>query len=331
MRVVKPVLTVALLAGLAVVWAQLDVVVSAYGNQGRSNADVRLGGLDLDVEVTPVGTSPYVIPTVPGSGSGPAGPPAVLAFDEGSPPPVASPSPPPSMTGGTARLGGTVTGPDGPVPGATVRVERHTADGVTARDLTTGPDGRWTLGRAIGGRYRVRAWLPPTLAMASSQVLFVDAGSEVDLDLTVAPLDPEPRAGIVSGGDIYVGLTGTVAVSITTESMAEDGLVVVAGVADATVTVTAGPEVELAPAAIGLTDADGVVRFTVRCLQAGVPSALIGYLDRITTVTLPTCLPMPPPLIEPVPSDDPDGPEGPTGLDGLSGWIRGPVLGLGSD
>src|SRR3954468_15484125 len=59
---------------------------------------------------------------------------------------------------GGATLNGTVTGPDGPVPSATVHIERLVGDASGSADVATQPDGTWTAPGLLGGRYRVRAW-----------------------------------------------------------------------------------------------------------------------------------------------------------------------------
>src|SRR5690606_1191562 len=79
---------------------------------------------------------------------------------------------------GTARLVGTVTGPDGPVAGATVRIERLVAGREVRTDVTTASDGRFALDGVPGGRYRVRAFLPPDLAQTAPELRFVADGGE---------------------------------------------------------------------------------------------------------------------------------------------------------
>lgn len=86
---------------------------------------------------------------------------------------------------GTARLVGTVRGPDGLVPGAAVRVERLVAGREIRTDVVTGADGRFVLDRVPGGRYRVRAFLPPTLAQLEPELRFLTDGEEHAFDLVV--------------------------------------------------------------------------------------------------------------------------------------------------
>src|SRR5437763_11830013 len=58
------------------------------------------------------------------------------------------------IVGGQARIQGTVQGPQGPVQGATVRVERIVGSQTAATDLSTEPGGGFNLGDIRGGIYR---------------------------------------------------------------------------------------------------------------------------------------------------------------------------------
>ncbi|MEY2403566.1 MAG: hypothetical protein QOD38_1117, partial [Acidimicrobiaceae bacterium] len=80
---------------------------------------------------------------------------------------------PAPRTTGTAHLSGGVNAPDGFVPGAMVRAERALDNGDLQRfDVIAGPDGHWDLPNIPGGRYRVRAFLPPQLAQTEAEVFF---------------------------------------------------------------------------------------------------------------------------------------------------------------
>ena len=76
---------------------------------------------------------------------------------------------------GQARLFGTVIGPDGPVAGATVHVERLVGDAVAEARVSTGADGGWVLADVLGGRYRVRSWRSPDLVLLEPHIFFVEA------------------------------------------------------------------------------------------------------------------------------------------------------------
>src|SRR5205814_1608336 len=85
------------------------------------------------------------------------------------------------------RLSGTVVGPDGPVPLATVRVERLQDDAVVFKgDIFTDATGKWRTGRLVGGRWRARAWRAPDLADVNPTTVVLEAGQAKAVRLTAA-------------------------------------------------------------------------------------------------------------------------------------------------
>lgn len=301
MPVAKLFLLLGMVAGLAMVWSNRAFVVDAYSDTDGPGVDVKLGGLDLTIEPSPIPPSPYEIVAAPDTREVPL----KLAYTD-----VPAVEQPVSIRGGTAQLRGIVTGPDGPVPSATVRLERHSLDGVAVVDLTTDDSGRWSIPRILGGRYRVRSWLTGGLTMAESEVFFLDAGTTETLDFGLHAIDPSASMSYADRGDIYVGLSGTVAISVTTRTVDSNGIVVVSGVPGAIVGLTPSAGVTLAPS-IAVADTDGVARFVVTCQVPGSPVAAAVLDGRAKTFNLPDCIP-----VEPVPTTvpvaDPNAPPTPT-------------------
>src|SRR5262249_8051564 len=64
---------------------------------------------------------------------------------------------------GFATLSGIALGPQGPVGGATVHVDRLVGDAVGSVNVAAQADGVWNLPGILGGRYRVRAWRSPDM------------------------------------------------------------------------------------------------------------------------------------------------------------------------
>ena len=338
MRVVKACLGALLASALIVMWTTRDVVIAAYANEGRSSTEVQLGGVDLTVELTPIEPSPFEVIAAPDTrreaiaqtfadevavavepedpaGSEPAtdgDQPAegeVAAVVTTTQPPTTVEPPP--IYGGTAQLTGLVTGPDGGVPFAAVRLERHTREGTVAKDLVTDRNGRWNAARLVGGRYRVWAWSSQDdLAMPASEVFFLDDGAVRRTDLPLEEIDPEPRVTLTDRGDIYVGLSGTVAISITAQTVDPDGRVVISGLPGTLVAFDASSGVVTSPA-FALTDDDGVARFTVDCLTEGRPIVHVRHSadvridpddpEPIHGFALPACVPIPPPTTTTIP------------------------------
>ena len=171
---------------------------------------------------------------------------------------------------GRARLVGTVRGPEGPVPGATVHVERLVGERRIGRDLLSGPDGTWTLDGVPGGRYRVRAYLPPSLAQPASEVRFLADGDEHRFDLVL-----EDQGGLVVRSDIApdqppVGAAVNLVVLVANRTVGVDGVV------------------RAAPVTGVLVELTGLGRWVLRDDTAPVPttsSTLVGPGDPGTTST----------------------------------------------
>jgi len=86
---------------------------------------------------------------------------------------------------GNASITGSVTGPDGAVPGATVRVERIVGTSIGTTDVTTQADGTFAVPTILGGRYRVRAWRAPDLALVKPEIFYLQSSEPRTLALRV--------------------------------------------------------------------------------------------------------------------------------------------------
>ena len=108
--------------------------------------------------------------------------------------PGATTSTVPRIGPGAATLNGTVIGPEGPVGGATVEADRLVGDQVAATQTTTAADGSWSISSILGGRYRIRAWQQPSLAVTTPQILFLGEPRDAHHD------DPGDRLHRADGG-----------------------------------------------------------------------------------------------------------------------------------
>lgn len=294
-----------LASGLGLMAWQWGAVSGAYTHPSAPAADVQLTGIDLSVETTPIGPSPYVVVPAPDTRA------QSLDLDYELP---AAPKAKPAIIGGRATLSGTVTLPTGPAAGATIRLERHTADGVAVADVTAGADGTWKAAGIQGGRYRVRAWLKGQATMTGSAVFFLGGDERRPLDFALDPVDTTPKMSFSKKGDIYLGGTGTVAVSVKVRSVDDDGVAVTNGLAGAIITLAPTGAATLGtgttppapgvpgPSATVTADGDGVARFTLTCNTLGTTTAVITHQDQRATVDLPACVPVPPPTTVPDPA-----------------------------
>jgi hypothetical protein len=212
-----------------------------------------------------------------------------------------------AVRGGDSVLSGIVNGPDGPVGGATVLIERFV--GTASGSITVFADGggQFNVTALLGGRYRVRAWLQPSLATLDAPTGFVAGGDHLSFTIGVERHDAASLqiAGAVAGQTVGVesGVNGL----LTQESVDGNGIVHTAGVAGAVITLSTTN-----PLAIGVpnpasTGADGRVRWNVTCSSPGRVSvtATVAAPAVTTTVSLPTCSPAPVPTTAPTTTTSP--------------------------
>ncbi|MEM7275396.1 MAG: carboxypeptidase-like regulatory domain-containing protein [Actinomycetota bacterium] len=264
MRLVKAALGAAIVFGLVSMWSNRAVVVDAYRTE-TDPPQIRLSGVDLAVARTEIDPSPFAIPAAPDTR---AHVPPVLAFAE-----VDDPVPAVTLDGGRAALSGTVAGPDGPIAEAIVAVERHTAAGTATRRLTTDEDGTWRTTGLVGGRYRVRAWVPAALTMGTSAVLFLADDGRETFDFELWGIDPEPFLDFVHSGELYHESPGTVAAVVSRRIIDDDGVVVTVPVTGAPVTIQVTPQLAVLSATSQVTGEDGAARFAVVCPPPGATPA----------------------------------------------------------
>jgi hypothetical protein len=173
---------------------------------------------------------------------------------------------------GGARLAGTVVGPGGPVPGASVRVERLAGTGVASTTVQSGPGGQWGIEAVNGGRYRLRAWRVPDLDQLTPTLVFVVATETKVVDLAVTRYgDGTPVASVTPDPPVLNQLAtltvtvagGTVDAEGVLHSQPRQGVAVQL--------VLTGGLVLSSPGGVA-TDPSGNAGFSVTCVQPGPPS-----------------------------------------------------------
>ncbi|HMC51280.1 MAG TPA: carboxypeptidase-like regulatory domain-containing protein, partial [Acidimicrobiales bacterium] len=130
-----------------------------------------------------------------------------------------------AVQGGGATLNGSVQGPDGPVAGAVVHAERLVGDGVGSAETSTQPDGTWQLPGARGGRYRVRAWRQPDLALVSPQVFFLGGSETRTLNLRMDRYNGPTVAVSIAPNPPFVDSPANLVVSLGTRTVSDSGVV----------------------------------------------------------------------------------------------------------
>jgi len=181
---------------------------------------------------------------------------------------------PVTIRGGEASLAGTLSGPDGnPVARGRVRIERFVGSSSAVLEVATNAAGRWSAKAILGGRYRVRGWRMPDLAMNASTVLFLGADEARGVDLSTTL-----QGGVDVQADLLtpvptIDVAVTVSALITRHQVDGDG--VVQGVpltgTSATLTGPGGWEIPAPQATVG---AAGEATWTLTC-EAVRPGDLV--------------------------------------------------------
>ncbi len=177
---------------------------------------------------------------------------------------------------GSARLFGWVDGPDGRVAGATVRIQRIVGDGVAQLDVLTAEDGTWEVPGVLGGRYRVRAWRAPDLALVEPQIFFLNAGEQRETALQVSQFRGTTVEASWAPSRPWAGDTVLLAVRVAARAVDEEGVV--------TEVPQPGVEVQLRGSARWqalspnpvTTEDDGAARWRLECRAPGLhPLAVV--------------------------------------------------------
>jgi hypothetical protein len=155
------------------------------------------------------------------------------------------------------------------VPGATVRVEHLVDDKPPPTDLTTSPDGRWDLPNIAGGRYRVRAFLAPSLAQTQPDVFFLNDGDEHSLNLTVETFVGASVVAAVAPDPPHLNQPLNLVVRVARKAVDSAGVVRSQPIANASVALTGTPGWTVKGSPSGFTNGTGDVIFALECKSAG--------------------------------------------------------------
>ena len=190
---------------------------------------------------------------------------------------------------GTATLGGTVSGPEGPVAGATVRVERLVGDQVATTTVTSDAGGQWTLSSVNGGRYRLRAWRPPDLAMLQPTLVFLEASENKAVALGMARYGEGNAVAVFAPSPPTEDKPATLVVTVSNGGIDGEGVLHASPRPGVTVQllVTAGLTLESPDTTV--TDGAGTASFAVRCASPGPPAATAVIDGARRTVEVAPC------------------------------------------
>jgi hypothetical protein len=201
-------------------------------------------------------------------------------------------APPIAVTPGPASLNGTVTDNTGAaVAAATVQLERIVGAQSASTEVTTAPDGTWSVQGILGGVYRVRAWRTPDLAQPAARVVFVSGtAANSAVALTVDPYTGVSIQAAVAPNPPGVGAPANLVVEVTTASVADDGVVRQAPEVGAVVAIDASGDWSITGAGTQTAGANGQVVWQAMCEAPG-PQPVSVSVDGAGAVglTLPAC------------------------------------------
>lgn len=199
---------------------------------------------------------------------------------------------------GNSTIRGNVTTSSGGVVDATVRLERLVLGTIQIRDVKTDGSGSFTAGKVPGGAYRVRAFLPPSVAQLEPIVFRLTAGETRDLELKAESFAGTDVASVISPSTPWVDELVNVRVRVSERMVGDDGVVRGTPLAGLSVTLRSTTWMPLDPTGFQLiTDQQGQVLFELRCLQTGPPrlSVDVEGLEGAVSLEAPNCTDRPAP------------------------------------
>ncbi|MDQ4070196.1 MAG: carboxypeptidase-like regulatory domain-containing protein [Actinomycetota bacterium] len=190
---------------------------------------------------------------------------------------------------GDAFIGGTVTGPAGPIDGATVRVERLVGRATATAEVTTSGGGAWQLASVLGGAYRVRAFKPPEFAQSPVEAFFLAANDRKIIDFQLMPVGGDRITAAVNPNPPRVAQPAVVTITIGIGRVDDQGRPVMTPRPGVPLTLSAGAGIVLESAPQVVTDANGSASWQIRCTVEGANTLVLGVGTGTTQVTIPAC------------------------------------------
>jgi len=200
----------------------------------------------------------------------------------------------PEITSGTMSIGGTVRSETGEaVPNAIIRLERIVGDLVQGVDIRADAEGEFQAPELLGGRYRIRAWRVPDMAMAEAAVYFLEDGDFIDkteggfrIELPVARLSGLRSQFISTPSVVRVGDRPNLWIRVSRSSVNEQGVITSSAQPGARVVLPNDTRWSFAAARTtdsegntrsvpAVTNSDGDVLWNPTCREAGESSVTV--------------------------------------------------------
>ncbi len=175
----------------------------------------------------------------------------------------------PALGSGQATLRGTVQGPQGPVSGATVQIERSADGGPTQASITAGPGGTWAVRGIPGGSYGLRAWLPPDLATTAPTTFFLAAQADRVVTLQLSSVSVPIVQAAVAPNPPITGQPAQVVVQINSRRVRSDGSLTTEAAVGLSVQLNTLGAWSIAQPNPAVTDPSGQATWTATCGARG--------------------------------------------------------------
>ena len=195
-----------------------------------------------------------------------------------------------AMGPGGAKLTGTVVGPTGPVPGATVHVDRVVEDASASTEVQTAADGTWTVANVLGGRFRVRAWRAPDLALTAPQIFYLGGTETRNLTLQLNQYQGVNVTPTIAPDPPIIGQPANLDLLVSNESVDPKGVVRFQPLPAVVVQISGADQWEIGGTNPATTGADGTAMWPVVCTVPGAQSftAVINASQSVA-VTVSAC------------------------------------------
>lgn len=191
---------------------------------------------------------------------------------------------------GDVVIGGVVTGPDGPVPGATVEITRLVGSGEVTERFLTLDDGRWEANGILGGRYRIRAWRAPDLALTTPEIRFLQGDKAELIPLTVTRYSGLAMTATFAPQEPQIGELVNLVVQLVDRQVDAGGVVRAVPRPAAGVELLGSSAWETETANPTRTNGAGLAKWTLRCNRGGVHQLSVSVEDeRTIPVQAPAC------------------------------------------
>ena len=212
-----------------------------------------------------------------------------------------------AMGPGRATLEGTVTGPEGPVPGAVVHAERLVGDAAATLDVLTGADGRYVIPAVLGGRYRLRAWkaAPDNLALVEPQVFFLEGAEKKAMNIALTRYQGISVTAAIAPDPPRIEAPSNLVVQVVDRAVDPGGIVRSTPVPDVRAELFGTGDWRVLTPVATTSDAAGRARWTLECRRVGQQplSVVIGETTTFN-LNLPACTVPPPTGDELAPTEE---------------------------